>query len=1572
MVNRMNKKNGFRRIIKLVCVITILCFMTGQLAWAYPVSDINFQGEKLAVKTMATDENSGESFGKFGLAYLRSELQSRFAEHTIFDIGDKTETILNYLTDAASHLHPADYKDELNAPKPRVEKSHGQIKVFIGEDICIRLYFPNLKYRSNAVDSEMVLLEEGVISEELHVNYQTYARGGAIKKPRNKKGLAEKEFERNLNNIRKNDESSKYLSEIREYLNEFVGSIKNDKAYTDLRKKKLSTLKGQLTRQLLKIYTFRAIVKNPEGDHFMGKHDLKTKELFLAIDILRRIDALDKTNEEKKAIRKKYLLHELICPIFGHDPSRKILDKYYGEEDDLTQVLRAVKNRESSHAKSEKSINFHDYGLTIPQQKETGLILLNEKTIRQRMEENWFYNVKRADKKTGKVKIHPKTETIKEIKKIRSGLEDILANTEVYDSLEERAMRVFVSGSNLWCDKYVGDVEIDIVVDGTYPLQSEEVEKAIVKKVLAIANLRDNPASIKVNVFGTKELEQAVKSKSSKNKDLLRAKIITLSHEAVQIAGEELDLRVKYREGDVSRDHYDNIRSYVDSLQYATGEIIAAKTRSKKSKLLLDWMNSRVKIATRYEQDRRGSDKSITPSVSLEGLSFVPKITESVAATMPYGRVDYAAAQAPAALKIKLPTPTPRNGSKSALLNGKYKLIEQLGEGGQGAVWSAIRVENGQEVGSEVAIKTMLLDPNSSDERQLAALKRFNKEIEALDKLKGDKNFMQIYDWYDETDEIPYYAMEILNGVTLTEYFSQKNLKESDVARMFAEIAAALKRMHAEGLVHRDLKPDNILVHDGVPIILDFGLVKKTKAAEHSTWTQLTMDEKIHGTPLYMAPEMVHILLDPKSRIHGLIPGAKPAFSADGATGTWDDHSIRVEIDAAEKSHEEYTSKALWRKVVDLSIFKPQSKKISRLGWFDRFVRLRIAMKRVKPILKDLHERGLIEEQPRIHDVKVIESESINFGAAVKYGTLYIERPFLEDRPLERILIGDTHQEFKEDIYSLGVILYQVLTGELPYEKRNYNNDLTAFLITRLKGTVPIEDQEEGKKISADFAHIINSALTVDSRDRYRASDFEAELNRISEKEPSQDYQDFQKTAKLWRTYKLLYFGAIGSITAYVASLIFNADFPSHLVPSIENIQLLTVFTGITEWGVPGIQSGIILFGAIAILFGAIIILRESVRRYWDTQTYLHERASLLEIPEATLIGKVESVKSRMSKIVNWKPSFSKKKSTLKIKKTKMYSIAGPLMATSMFEGLTTSDFISIIEKVGVFAVSVILVVWFFDELKKLKKTTAKSDNTKSKPKEDLRENDKVDHKNTESSAESTGSIEEEKLHPVLENMKWVLPELVYAMQGAAYSAEEEKFVIAIDEDLGASEAELKELMSLIEEVKKANSKLFKNLKNIELVKGRGIDLADRLSRLKNVKKENIVIITTMGNLETETLVDGREKKMFADFENTSHVTGIFHLYKSDKYKLYLPLAETVMFTLARANNVPQEVIKEMYKHIPNAEELNDSEILKKVWNEKTESYETKVVIDIIPGADAVRKDDKLIEDLRKYIASNA
>jgi tetratricopeptide (TPR) repeat protein len=198
---------------------------------------------------------------------------------------------------------------------------------------------------------------------------------------------------------------------------------------------------------------------------------------------------------------------------------------------------------------------------------------------------------------------------------------------------------------------------------------------------------------------------------------------------------------------------------------------------------------------------------------------------------------------------------------------GPYKLMEQIGEGGMGLVFVA---EQQQPVRRKVALK--VLKPGM-DTRQVVA--RFEAERQAL-ALMDHPHIAKVFDGGETAGGRPYFVMELVKGVPITEYCDQNQMPIRARLELFIHVCQAVQHAHQKGIIHRDLKPSNVLVmsHDGTPVVkvIDFG-VAKAVGQQLTDKTVYTHFAQLIGTPLYMAPEQAGesgLDVDTRSDIYAL------------------------------------------------------------------------------------------------------------------------------------------------------------------------------------------------------------------------------------------------------------------------------------------------------------------------------------------------------------------------------------------------------------------------------------------------------------------------------------------------------------------------------------------------------------------------------------------------------------------------------------------------------------------------------------------------------------------------------
>ncbi len=198
---------------------------------------------------------------------------------------------------------------------------------------------------------------------------------------------------------------------------------------------------------------------------------------------------------------------------------------------------------------------------------------------------------------------------------------------------------------------------------------------------------------------------------------------------------------------------------------------------------------------------------------------------------------------------------------------GRYKLLEKIGEGGMAVVYMA---EQTEPIRRKVALKIIKL---GMDTRQVIA--RFEAERQAL-ALMDHPSIAKVLDAGATETGRPYFVMELVTGVSITEYCDKNSLSTEDRLALFLQVCHAVQHAHQKGIIHRDIKPSNVMVthHDGKPVpkVIDFGIAKATnqKLTEKTLFTRYA---HIIGTPAYMSPEQAELSdldIDTRSDIYSL------------------------------------------------------------------------------------------------------------------------------------------------------------------------------------------------------------------------------------------------------------------------------------------------------------------------------------------------------------------------------------------------------------------------------------------------------------------------------------------------------------------------------------------------------------------------------------------------------------------------------------------------------------------------------------------------------------------------------
>ncbi len=230
-------------------------------------------------------------------------------------------------------------------------------------------------------------------------------------------------------------------------------------------------------------------------------------------------------------------------------------------------------------------------------------------------------------------------------------------------------------------------------------------------------------------------------------------------------------------------------------------------------------------------------------------------------------------------------------------ING-FRLLQKVGEGGMGEVWEA---EQERPVRRRVAFKLIKWGMDTKE-----VLARFESERQAL-ALMNHPNIAKAFEAGSTEEGRPYFAMEYVRGVPLTEYCDAHRLDTRDRLALFVQVCEGVQHAHQKGIIHRDIKPSNVLVavEDGrpVPKIIDFGVAKATsqRLTERTLFTELG---QWIGTPEYMSPEQAELTgldVDTRSDVYSLgvvlyelLAGAQPFDSQELRTAGFDEMRRRI------------------------------------------------------------------------------------------------------------------------------------------------------------------------------------------------------------------------------------------------------------------------------------------------------------------------------------------------------------------------------------------------------------------------------------------------------------------------------------------------------------------------------------------------------------------------------------------------------------------------------------------------------------------------------------------------------
>jgi len=214
---------------------------------------------------------------------------------------------------------------------------------------------------------------------------------------------------------------------------------------------------------------------------------------------------------------------------------------------------------------------------------------------------------------------------------------------------------------------------------------------------------------------------------------------------------------------------------------------------------------------------------------------------------------------------------------------GHYKLLQEIGEGGFGTVWMA---EQEKPVRRRVALKIIKLGMDTKE-----VIARFEQERQAL-AMMDHPNIAKVHDAGATQFGRPFFVMELVKGVPITQYCDEVGLGIRERLALFGEVCSAIQHAHQKGIIHRDIKPSNVMItllgDQAVVKVIDFGIAKATQG-KLTDKTLFTRYEQFIGTPVYMSPEqatMSGLDIDTRTDIYALgvllyeLLTGKPPFDA--------------------------------------------------------------------------------------------------------------------------------------------------------------------------------------------------------------------------------------------------------------------------------------------------------------------------------------------------------------------------------------------------------------------------------------------------------------------------------------------------------------------------------------------------------------------------------------------------------------------------------------------------------------------------------------------------------------------
>jgi len=468
---------------------------------------------------------------------------------------------------------------------------------------------------------------------------------------------------------------------------------------------------------------------------------------------------------------------------------------------------------------------------------------------------------------------------------------DTLTRNKPAINLGERGVRIFARGSYFWSRTSVDDVEIVMLVDGEFTPQT--IEMSAGSATGHFPELKDTKSKIQIRVTGVENFRRALSRKAENDLDRWhQQKSIELHFEGIQIAGEPLDF-TPASDQLMTEKHHDDIQTMTgmvneakkradgwhvrqrgqqadeeaqrareadleqtqdrigQEVKFSAGQIMAKNLLHYRKKLNIDLRISLLSQA--QHQVKLGNYLTVKIRSIFKHVSEAQRLFETVSA--PFEGPGRDILRATVARIDGPPPPMTNRDIQGDMLvaNGKYMILNRLGQGGMGEVFKAIKIDD-MKAGRRnkfVAIKMMRQGVTADLARRFLDEARVTKGLE-------HPNIVTVHEWGTDEDHTPYFVMEFMEGSLMDDYFEpppddpERRADQKEIANYIAQVAHALHYSHERGVVHRDVKPSNILLlsKDSKPKIFDFGILRDLFDED----TRQTQTRQVMGSLPFLDP----------------------------------------------------------------------------------------------------------------------------------------------------------------------------------------------------------------------------------------------------------------------------------------------------------------------------------------------------------------------------------------------------------------------------------------------------------------------------------------------------------------------------------------------------------------------------------------------------------------------------------------------------------------------------------------------------------------------------------------------